>query len=115
MLNTKLFTGEQYPLTVYNGQAIIDMAFRFFSESECDGEETDFDFPDFAGAYLRVYNERLGREIKDLALTQSGATLVANLSALDMTFDDNGHYYYEVGYVMAVYDQVLRYGKLIVI
>jgi archaellum component FlaD/FlaE len=49
-------------------------------------------------------------------LTQSGAYLVANVSALDATFEDAGNYYYEVGYVQSnVYEQVLRYGKFIVI
>lgn len=115
MLNTKLFTGEEYDLTVYNEQALINESFRFYSVSDCDGTETEFDFPEFAGAYFRVYNERLGREIKDLVLTISGAYLVANTSVADMTFDDNGNYYYEIGYVRNVYDQVLRYGKLIVI
>jgi len=115
MLNTKLFTGEEYSLTVYNGQAIINMAFRFFTEDDCDGVETDFDFPGFTSGFLRVYSERLGREIKEIALTQSGSSLIVNASVLDMTFDQNGHYYYEIGYVMDVYEQVLRYGKFIVI
>lgn len=115
MLNTKLFTGEEYDLTVYNGQAVINEAFRFFSESECDSTETDFDFPEFASAYFRIYNERGGRELKDLTLTRSGAYLIVNTSVSDMTFEDNGNYYYEIGYVRNVYEQVLRYGKLIVL
>lgn len=115
MLNTKLFTGEEYTLTVYNGEAVINEAFRFYTESECDGTETEFDFPEFAGAYLRIFNERLGREIKDLTLTRSGSYLIANLSVSNMTFEDNGNYYYEIGYIRNVYDQVLRYGKLIVV
>lgn len=115
MINTKLFTGEENQLVVYNGQAVVSMSFRFFSESDCDGEETDFTFPEFSSAYFRVYSERSGREIKDLTMTRSGAYLIANFSVSDMTFDDNGHYYYEIGYVMNVYDQVLRYGKIIVL
>lgn len=114
MINTRLFNGEEYNLIVYNGQAVLNMAFRFFSE-DCEGTETDFDFPEFASAYLRVYDERFGREIKDIPLTKSGSTLVANISVADMTFDNIGHYYYEIGYVRSVYDQVLRYGKFIVL
>jgi hypothetical protein len=115
MLNTKLFSGNEYPLTVYNGQALVDVAFRFYTSDNCDGEKIDFDFPDYDSSFFRVYNERIGREIKDFSLTQDGAYLIANVSALDMTFEDNGNYYYEVGYARNGYEQTLRYGKLIVI
>lgn len=116
MLNTKLFSGNEYSVTVYNGQPLINVAFRFYTEDNCDGEQVDYDFPDFTSGFLRVFNERGGRELKDFTLTQSGAYLVANISALDATFEDAGNYYYEVGYVQSnVYEQVLRYGKFIVI
>lgn len=115
MLNTKLFQGNEYPLTVYNGQALVDVAFRFFTQDNCDGDQVDFDFPDYASSYLRVFNERNGREIKEFALEQDGAYLIANVSVSDMTLEDNGNYYYEVGYVRSVYEQTLRYGKFIVI
>lgn len=114
MLRSKLFDAVDEPLEVYNGQAIIDKAIEFFTE-ECD-VETDFAFPGYLSSYFRVFNERLGREIKDIALSQSGASLVINASALDMTFEDNGVYYYEIGYVQTGgYEIVLRYGKLTVI
>lgn len=115
MLNTKLFQGSEYSLTVYNGQALINVAFRFYTEDNCDGEKVDFDFPDFVSGYFKVYNERIGREIKELALDRDGAYLIANFSVADMTFDENGNYFYEVGYVRAGYEQTLRYGKLHVI
>lgn len=115
MLNTKLFQGSEYSLTVYNGQALINVAFRFYTEDNCDGEKIDFDFPDFAGGYLKVFNERIGREIKYLILDRDGPYLIANGSESDMTFDDNGNYFYEVGYIRGVYEQALRYGKLHVI
>ena len=115
MLNTKLFQGNEYPLTVYNGQALVDVAFRFYTTDNCDGERVYFDFPDYASSYFRVFNERNGREIKEFALEQDGAYLIANVSVSDMTFEDNGNYYYEVGYVRSVYEQTLRYGKFIVI
>lgn len=115
MLNTKLFSGKEYTLTLYNGQAMINVAFRFYTTDNCEGEKVDFDFPDFTSGFFRVFNERSGREIKDFTLTQYGAYLIANVSASDMLFDDDGDYYYEVGYVRSVYEQVLRYGKLKVI
>lgn len=114
---TKLFDGKENELTLYNAQAIIDKQFYFYY-IECfneEAEEQDFTFPGFVSAYMRVYNERLGREIKEYTLTRSGAYLILNVNASDATFDINGNYYYEIGYVNLVYEQVLRYGKLNVI
>lgn len=114
---TRLFDGEEQELTLYNGQAIIDKQFQFVY-IECfneEAEEQDFTFPGFVSAYMRVFNERLGREIKEYALTRSGAILILNGSVSDATFNNNGKYYYEIGYVNSVYEQVLRYGKLNVI
>lgn len=114
MLRVKLFDGVEEPLEVYNGQAIIDKSIEFFTE-ECDAE-TDFTFPSYASSYWRIYNERSGRLIKDYALSQSGASLIINNSILDMTFEDNGMYYYEIGYVQTGgYEVPLRYGQLRVI
>ena len=114
MLRSRLFDGVEEPLEVYNGQAIIDKAIEFYTE-ECE-TETNFIFPSYASSYFRVYNERLGFEIKDISLSQSGASLIINASVLDMTFEDNGIYYYEIGYVQTGgYEIALRYGKLTVI
>lgn len=118
MVNTRLFEGKEYSLQVYNGQALINRAFRFYTVVDCADlpyEEIDYDFPDYASSFLRVYNERDGRLIKTFALSQDGPYLIANVGVSDMTFDNLGNYYYEVGYVRAVYDQVLRYGTLNVI
>lgn len=115
MLNTKLFSGKEYPMTLYNGQALVDVAIRFYTVDNCDGEKINWDFPDYDSSYFRVFNERGGRELKEFALTQDGAYLVMNISASDMTFEDAGNYYYEIGYVRAGYEQALRYGKLIVL
>lgn len=115
MINTRLFEAKEYPLIIYNGQAVIDMAFRFFEVDECTGEETDFDFPGYVSSYFRVYNERNGRLLLSLSLTRSGARLIFNGSISDMTFEDNGNYYYEIGYVNSGYEQALRYGTLKVI
>lgn len=115
MLKNKLFQAKEYSLIIYNGQPIIDKAFGFFTK-DCDGEEEDFDFPDYVSSYLRAYNERNGRLLLTLALTQSGRYLIANASASDATFEDNGNYWYEVGYVRTGgYEQALRYGVLQVV
>lgn len=117
MLRLKLFDGVEGELVVYNAQAIIDLDLSFYTE-ECDDdllvEEEDFTFPGYESSYLRVYNERSGRLIKNIALSRSGSSLIVNASVLDMTFEDEGKYYYEVGYVSNGYDQVLKYGKLTV-
>lgn len=115
MVNSKMFIAQEYDLKVYNGKPMIDVAIRFFTTDNCDGEEVDFDFPDYTGAYLRVFNERLGRELKELTLSRDGAYLISNQSESDMTFEDNGNYYYEIVYIRGVYEQVVRYGKFIVI
>lgn len=118
MLNTRLFEGKEYPMVIYNGQALINKAFKFYTVIDCVDvpyEEIDFDFPDYISSYLRVYNERGGREILELALSQSGPYLIANGSVADMTFEDDGNYYYEVGYSRGGYEQALRYGTLKVI
>jgi hypothetical protein len=118
MVNTRLFDGKEYSLEIYNGQALINRAFRFFTVVDCIGipfEEVDFDFPGYASSYFRVFNERTGTMIKDLSMDQNGPYLIANFSVLDMTFADLGDYYYEIGYSNNGYEQVLRYGTLKVI
>lgn len=116
-LNIKLFDGNEHPLTVYNGQAIIDQAIRVYTSEICDFEEvdTDFDFPDYASSYFRAYSQRTGRLLKTLQLSRDGSYLIINASVDDMTFDDLGNYYYEMGYVRGVYEQALIYGTLQVI
>lgn len=114
MLRLRLFDGVESEMVVYNAQAIVDLELSFYTE-ECDDdllvEEEDFTFPGYASSYLRVFNERSGKRIKNIALSQSGSSLIVNASALDMTFEEEGKYYYEVGYVNTVYEQVLKYGK----
>ena len=116
MVNTRLFEGKEYPLVIYNGQAAINRAIRFYTTVSCpDIEEIDFDFPDFVSAYFRVYNDRSERRIKNLVMTQYGPYLLLNGSVQDMTFEDEGDYYYEIGYNRGGYETALRYGKLHVI
>lgn len=115
-LNTRLLKASEYPFVIYNGQAIINRAVRFFTTIPCpDEEEIAYDFPEYVSSYFRVYNERSGRLIVEIALDRYDEYLVINASALDMTFDDEGNYYYEIGYVRNVYEQALRYGPLTVI
>lgn len=114
MTNIRLFDGEEYELVVYNGQAITNKAIRFYTVDDCTGEETDYDFPGYVSSFLRVFNERNGRELVEIALSLDAPYLVINSSADDMTFDDNGIYYYEVGFNDG-YEKVLRYGKMKVI
>lgn len=114
MLRVKLFDGVQKQLTVYNGQAILDYAIEFYSIENC--EEETFAFPAYNSSYLRVFNERFGWELKDISLSQSGGSLIINASALDMTFEDLGNYYFEIGYVQSGgYEIVLMYGVMTVL
>lgn len=114
MLRIKLFDGVEKPLKMYNGQAVLDYDIEFYTE-ECDDdldeEEVDFTFPSYASSYMRIYNERSGRLLKTISLSRSGSSLVINASADDMTLDDKGKYYYEIGYVQTGgYEIVLMYG-----
>jgi len=115
MIRVKLFDGVEKELSIYNGQALINYPIEFFTE-ECDDDldedEEDFTFPGYVSAYFRVYNERLGRRLKNITnISQSGAILFINTQ--DTTFEDNGNYYYELGYVQSGgYDIVLMYGTL---
>lgn len=114
MIRNKIFDAEERPLVIYNQVAIIDLAMSFFTE-QCQ-EDEDFTFPNFSSAYFRVFNERLGRRIKNISLTRSGNELIMNASVSDMTFEDNGNYYYEIGYVQSGgYEFPLRYGLATVI
>lgn len=111
IINTRLFEGKEYELSVYNEQAIINMGIRFYT-IDCDGNETAFDFDGFDSAYFKVYTERRGRTLKTIIPTRSAEYLIINASESDMTFDDDGKYFYEVGYIMSGgYDIVLRYGQ----
>lgn len=118
MVNTRLFQAKDYPLQIYNGKALIDYAMRFYTVVDCADvpyEEFDFDFPGYSSSYLRVYDCRGGRLLLELSLSRDDAYLIVNASVSQMTFEDNGEYYYEVGYVRDVYEQALRYGTLTVV
>lgn len=116
----QIFDAEEKPLKIFNGVAVIDLAFSFTIGDACqciNGNEDEFTFPNFSNAWFRVYNERLGKRIKNITnITQSGNSLVMNASELDMTFEVNGRYYYELGYTQTGgYEFPLRYGPATVI
>lgn len=113
MIRVRLFDGVENEIELYNGQALVNFPMEFFTD-ECDSdleyEEEAYSFPGFVSAFFRVYNERQGRIIKNITgITQSGASLVINSN--DLTFDDLGQYYYEIGYNNG-YEMVLMYGIL---
>jgi hypothetical protein len=114
MVRVKLFDGVEKELALYNGQALINFAIDFFEEqcdTDLDEDEIDYTFNGFVSGFFRVYNERSGKRIKNISVTTSGSSLVINTT--DTTFEDNGEYYYEIGYVQTGgYELVLMYGKL---
>lgn len=118
MIRFKLFNAEESPLEIYNGKAILNEEIQFVVD-ECEQdeiEEEDYTFPGYASSYFRIYNERLGRLIKTIALSRSGASLIVNASVTDCTFDVNGIYFYEIGYVQSGgYEIALKYGPLKVV
>lgn len=110
------FIAENEGLKFYNGQAVIDLVFAFYYDDE---DESEFDFPQDSGNYfLRVLDERQGRELKEYnsQLTKTSNKLIMNCSVSDMTFEDLGIYYYEMGYIRSGgYEEILRYGEYITI
>jgi hypothetical protein len=109
----KLFQAGEYPLEVFNLQPIVDFGFQFVY-TDCDGVDQPFELTGFIEAYLKVYNERLGRVVKTWELTLLGTDVLA-LNTQDTEFDVNGNYWYEVFYIMSGgYEIRLRFGKLIV-
>lgn len=111
---SKGFIAQEQGLSFYNGKAINDLAFTFLYDDE---EETIFDFIGYVSAYLYVYDERSGQLLKSYTnqITRNSNVLVMNCSVSDMTFDDEGFYYYEMGYNRSGYEIPLRYGKLKII
>lgn len=112
MLNTYLFQAQEQPLKIYNGKPIIGTGFAFYYyDDTCvnSGVEVEFGFEGYVSSYLRIYNERLGRLIKTIPLDRVGNALVIN--STDTVFEDNGNYYYEIGYLQTGgYEFLLRFG-----
>ena len=109
------FEAQEEDMVVYNGVAVIDLAFYYNFDDE---DETEYTFPGYSSSYMNVYDSRGQYLIKSFAaqITRNSNVQVINASVLDMTFADTGTYYYELGYVRSGgYSIPLRYGKLEVI
>lgn len=107
------FIAEEGELVLYNAKALIDLQFEFVYLDD-DNEEQDFGFEGYVSAYWKVYNDEKRTElIKSYAaqITQTSKYLYVNASVDDMTFEDQGPYYYEIGYNRNGYEIPLRYGK----
>jgi len=117
MIRVNLFNARETDIALYNAKALLDWAIEFYTD-ECDGDfiesEEDFTFPSYASAYFRVFNERDGIEIKEITnIAKSNGNLIINASVLDMTFEDLGMYFYEIGYIQTGgYEIALMFGKL---
>jgi len=112
MTNFKAFWGKDENLFFINRQPLLNQVFSFFYE-----DETIFDFPGYASAFFRVYDEREEQLIKSFSvqITRNSNNLVFNCSVSDMTFQDLGKYWYEMGYSNGGYEIILRFGKLQVV
>lgn len=108
------FIAMEESLVFYNRKAVLNNAFVFFYD---DDAETIFDFAGYASAYLKVYDERSGQLLKNFTaqITRNSNALVMNASVADMTFDDEGTYYYEMGYVGSGYEIPLKYGEFVIV
>ncbi len=111
------FEGVEKELTIYNGQAILDLPV-YYSLEDADGNETDYTFPGYQSSFMNVYDsEERNTLVKAYTsqITRSSNVQIINASVADMTFGANGTYYFELGYVRSGYEIVLRYGKLFVV
>jgi hypothetical protein len=120
MIKIKLFDGRERDLVLYNGQAMLNFGIEFETgtcndDLDPDNDTSAYDFASFVSGYFIIFNERSGRIIKTITgITVSGASLIINSN--DLSFTDEGVYYYEIGYIQAGgYDITLMYGKLLVI
>ena len=109
-----MYMGEEEDLVIYNGAAILNLTFTFWFE-----DNTAFTFTGYSSAYFNVYSNRgVGSYLIKSFTSQISRTsniLIMNCSVSDMTFDSNGKFYYEMGYVQSGgYAVPLRFGQLIV-
>jgi len=112
MYISKGFIAQEQGLSFYNAKAIIDLTFTFVYD---DTDETVFGFDGYVSSYLYIYDERRGQLLKSYSLSRSANVLILNASVADMTFDDPGTYFFELGYNRSGYEMPLRYGKLSII
>lgn len=108
------FEADNEDLIFYNGQAVIDLAIYYYFD---DDDETAYTFPGYSSSFLYVYDSsERNYLVKSFTgqITRNSNVQVVNTSASDMTFEQNGTYYYELGYVRSGYEIVLRYGNLFI-
>ena len=109
------FIAQEADLTFYNAKAILNLALTIVYD---DSTETNFGFAGYVSAYLRVYDDRERTQlIKNFTtqISRNSNVLVLNCSVTDMTFEDQGTYYFELGYSNSGYEVPLRYGKFMMI
>lgn len=108
-----LFTATEQDLEVYNFAPLINLQVSITND---DG--TIFPFPGYVSSLFKVYSTRGGIQLKNISsqISLSSNVLYFNCSQQDMTFEDNGKYYYELSYIMSGgYTFLLQYGNLIVL
>lgn len=110
------FIAENEDLTAYNGQAILNLAIAYILD---DDDDTEFTFPGYVSSYMNVYDsDERNNLVKAFTtqVTRNSSVQVLNLSESDMTFESQGKYYYELGYIISGgYETVLRYGNLVIV
>lgn len=110
IIRTYGFEGMEGELSFYNRQAVTDLALYFYLD---DDNSTAYGFTGYASAWLRVYDStERNYQIKNFTsqLSRNSNAIVMNASVSDMTFNEPGKYYFELGFVRSGYDVVLRYG-----
>lgn len=114
-IDTTAFQAEFNELSVYNAKAVVDLPIYYYLD---DDDSTAFTFPGYQSSYLYVYDsEERSRIVKSFTtqVSRNANCQVINASVSDMTFEDQGTYYYELGFVSSGYEISLRYGPLYVI
>lgn len=109
------FIAQEADLTFYNAKAILNLALTTVYDDE---DETIFGFDGYVSSYLRVYDDRERTQlIKNFTtqITRNSNVQVVNCSVSDMTFEDQGTYYFELGYSNSGYEVPIRYGKFLII
>lgn len=109
------FEAFEEELTFYNGQAVIDLPIYYYLD---DDDETAYTFPGYQSSFMRIYDSEERNTLEKeftTQITRNANIQVINTSVSDMTFDENGERYVEIGYVRSGYDIVLRYGKLFIV
>jgi len=111
---TKGFIAEENDLEFYNGRALLNLEMEFVYCDD-DGNELPFGFSGYTSSYFRVYNDDRREElVKSFVsqLTLNGNVIYFNCSVNDMTFEDQGPYYFEMGYNQSGYEVPVRFGRL---